>query len=226
MTAFNREPSEAFSLRNKPASFYIGTGKNKLFTDPVRDSFDRQIIPILYSETWGDYWAYFLVAGNELETGDPLQGGLLQIALKNEQWSSSIQTNRYEINDYLAFVNIIALFPTAIAVISAGWGLIYILRSLVRMEFDQERLHILLFLLVIISTLVGYLWFLVQYPTDDGDTIKATYIIQIYPFIALLVGLLGNRIYAQKRWVYWLLFGIYLLLLIPMKGAFITRTFG
>jgi hypothetical protein len=223
MTAFNREPVEQLSLKNKPASFYIGTGNKKLFIDPVRDSFDRQIIPILYSETWGDYWGYFLVTAKDIRSGNPIQGGLLQLALEENDWSSSIETNRYTINNYLALVNIVALLPTLIALISVSWGVIHILRTLCIQNLDLETLYVTLFILMIFSTLLGYLWFLIQYPTNDGDTIKATYILQIYPFIALLVGQLGKRIFSYWRWMYSCLLGIYLLTLILIQGALITR---
>ena len=102
VTAFNRNPAERFSLKNKPASFYIGIADKELFTDPVRDSFDNQVIPILYAETWGDYWQFFVVFGEDLRSGSPVQADLLYHAIERDHSPAWLQTNRFEIAPYLA----------------------------------------------------------------------------------------------------------------------------
>lgn len=194
LTAFNRDPVERFSLRNKPASFYIGTGNGLLFSDPVRDGFDNQLLPILYSETWGDYWVYFVVYGVDTRSSQPIQGGLFALALEKEGAQTWLQTNRFQIGPYLGRVNLVSLIPTAVCVVSfliASWAL---LRGKL---FGQDLLTntppLLLFISIILTTLLGYLWFLIQYPSTDGDTIKATYILQIFPFLALLIGSVGDK---------------------------------
>ena len=45
------------------------------------------VLPVLYADTWGDYWGYFNVNGRGLDTN-------------------------YEIVPYLGAVNRISLFPT------------------------------------------------------------------------------------------------------------------
>ena len=54
-------PASALSLSVFPLEFYLGTGSGNLFTDPIRPSFSNQFPAIFYSDTWGDYSAYFLV---------------------------------------------------------------------------------------------------------------------------------------------------------------------
>lgn len=40
--------------------------------------------------------------------------------------------------------------------------------------------------LLVLASLAGYFWFLLSYPNlGKGDTIKATYMLQIFPFLAL-----------------------------------------
>lgn len=224
MTAFNRESEGEFTLRNKPASFYLGIGNGYLFTDPVRDSFDRQLLPILYSETWGDYWEYFLVYGKDIQTGDPVQGGLLHLALQKEDWQTSITSNRYAINRYLGRVNLVSVLPTAIAVASVIWGLAIMLRAWLAAPKEPAAPHITLLVAMILSTLIGYLWFVIQYPTSDGDTIKATYVIQIFPFVAVLVGLFGHQMTSRWRRADWVIAGVFLLTFVHNAGALITRT--
>ncbi|MGD2059209.1 MAG: glycosyltransferase family 39 protein [Anaerolineales bacterium] len=199
LTAFNRDPVERLSLRNKPASFYVGTGNGLLFTDPVRDSFDNQLLPILYSETWGDYWAYFVVYGVDTRSAKPVQGGLLALALGKPEADTWLKTNRFEIAPYLGRVNLFSTIPTSVSVVS----FVLVLWALLRGRLFGEDLRassqkLVLFISIILTTLLGYLWFLVQYPSTDGDTIKATYILQIFPFLALLIGFVGDKL-GQKR---------------------------
>ena len=88
ITAFNRDPS-SFSFRNQPLSFYFGLGLNDIFSKPIRGfSMTNMVLPVLYADTWGDYWGYFNVTMGK--------GGL--------------DTN-YEIVPYLGRVNLISLFP-------------------------------------------------------------------------------------------------------------------
>ena len=36
------------------------------------------------------------------------------------------------------------------------------------------------------ATIIGYLWFLIMYPTPGkGDTVKAAYMLHLYPLVAL-----------------------------------------
>lgn len=223
LTPFNRNPNERFILRNHPRLFYIGTGGEELFTNPIRDSFDSQVIPVLYSETWGDYWCYFSVYGKEIRSGDPVTGGFLRYALRREGWESEIETNRFDIAPYLGRVNAVSLLPTAIAVVSAGWGVLNAFRGISPRRRDPLWIHITLFTAIIVSTLIGYAWFLIRFPDFHGDTIKTAYIIQIFPFIAILIGVFVERISRGRRWISWLILGVMLLTMLHNAGAFITR---
>jgi len=223
VTAFNREPAEQLSLKNKPASFYIGTGNGKLFTDPVRDSFDNQLIPILYTETWGDYWVFFLVYGRDLRSGKYLQNGLLPEALNEKGSEDWLETNRFEISPYLGRVNLISVIPSSLAIVGSIWGLFCGLRNAFSSEKEANHLHILLISLIIPSTLLGYLWFLIQYPTLDGDTIKATYVLQIFPFIGILLGIFGHHLSRKKPWFYPVFLALILLASIHNFPAMLTN---
>jgi hypothetical protein len=223
VTAFNREPAERFSLKNKPASFYIGLGNGQLFRDPVRDSFNNQLFPILYSETWGDYWEFFLVYGKDLRTGKAVQGDRLIRAIKENQSPAWLQTNRYEIASYLGRVNLVSLIPSAIAVTSFVLCLLQIFTKVDAKKKLFEPAVISLFTGMILSTFIGYLWFLIQYPTLDGDTIKSTYILHIFPLLALLIGFQGSRLSKRKPWAYPIGIGIFLVIFIHNIGTMLTR---
>jgi hypothetical protein len=226
LTTFNREPTGHFSLKNKAASFYIGRGNGRLFSDPIRDSFDNQLFPIFYTETWGDYWQYYLVYGKDLRTLDPIQGDRLFRALQEDIMPTWLQTNRHEIAQYLGRVNLISMIPTGFALLCFGWGFMISIKSIFNQDRYADALHVPLFTTIILSTLLGYLWFLIQYPSPDGDTIKSTYVLQIFPFIALLMGLFGAQISRDKHWIYPAIFGLILLIFLHNLGSVITHYFS
>lgn len=223
LTAFNREPTDHFSLKSKAQSFYIGLGNGLLFSDPVRDSFDNQLIPIFYSETWGDYWQYYLVNGRDMRTEDPIQGDRLYKALQEDPLPTWINTNRDEIAPYLGRVNLISLLPTTFALICFGWGLLISIKCISNPTHYPDLLHIPLFTTIILSTLIGYLWFLIQYPSPDGDTIKASYVLQIFPFMALLIGSVGARLSESKSRIYPFIISLFVFTFIHNLGSLFSR---
>jgi 4-amino-4-deoxy-L-arabinose transferase-like glycosyltransferase len=134
--AFNRPPRN----RGEALNMFTGTGNGLLFTNPVRGSFDNHVWPILYSETWGDYWGY---------------------------WAGRVR-------DVLGRMNAVNLIPT----LAVFYALIRNLRQ------RQYWLHDL----IIVVGIVGYMAFLTRYQNGEGDTIKPTYLLQLFPLVALIAG--------------------------------------
>jgi len=155
-TAFNMDPIK-FNLQNQPLNFYnfFNNEASLVFSKPIRPNFSNQLIPILYSDLWGDYWGYFVFVSRDLALG----------------------RSQMAIGDYLARVNIVSLFPTFIMLVG--------LYNFKRLN-GSKTFHGY----IIISALVsffGYLWFLVTYPElPTGDTIKSSYIIQLFHLIAIV----------------------------------------
>jgi hypothetical protein len=182
--AFNRFPAAHWSFQNQPAEFYIGTGNGRLFTDPVRPSFPNQMLPILYTETWGDYWGYFSIYGRDpfrYLFGPEFEDALAKTPL-------AIETNRFTFNNYLGRVNLVGLLPTVLALLAFG-------RALVRLPAFPRRVgpvtvaEIVPIIAVLVTSVsvLGYGWFLVRFPSiGKGDTIKATYMLHIFAPLALL----------------------------------------
>ena len=97
VTSFNMEPSK-FDFRNQPLSFYIpiNGSLSTFFDNPIRGNFDNQLLPILYSDLWGDYWGYFSFTSKSLDTG----------------------RNQMLIGNYLGRVNLLSIFPTVLFVVA------------------------------------------------------------------------------------------------------------
>lgn len=186
ITAFNRPLDSKFSFSNQPQSFYLGLAPRLLFTQPVRPNYANQVWPILYSDTWGDYWAYFSIYGWDTRTSTYMSGMKLLENLAEGKKHGWLDTNYDPFSGYLGRVNLIALFPSLLVGCSIGS---FLLRLVPRSRGDPWERKVLAFLLLaVVVSLAGYGWFWIQYPNNRGDTIKATYVLQLYPFIALLLG--------------------------------------
>ncbi len=164
LTAFNRQPRPNFTLNNHPPDFYYGLGDGRLFTSPFGLAVSDHLIPKFYTEIWGDSEGVFV-----LSASSPMPDYLLA---------------------YMGRVNAVSLFPTLILLLGIGLGAVYFLRFLARRWGDSDSQNgalVFLFLCVVVS-ISGYLWFIIRYPDIDGDTIKATYLLHIFPLTAILAG--------------------------------------
>ena len=158
----------------------------------------NKLFPILHSETWGDYWGYFLVTLGK--------GGV----------------NNYEIVPYLGRVNLIALIPTAFFIL----GITYTMFSIFRNNKIQQIFYILIFL-SILFTWIGYFWFLIKYPNlQQGDTIKATYIILIINLLPFFGANLIEKIRLWNEKFYNFILLVLLTIFIHNIPTFFTRYSG
>src|SRR5262249_50087968 len=132
-----------------------------------------------------------------LQTGRPIAGKALEGTLQQASLSREIETNRFDIGPYLARINVLGIVPTVLCMM----GLFSSLISLTRTFFSQqaEVPGTALAALIVFVSLLGYTAFLIQYPSlKDGDTIKASYLLQIFPFLAVLGAATLDQL-AQSR---------------------------
>jgi hypothetical protein len=184
--AFNMKPKPSFSLANQPKEFYLSLGLDRLFRDPIRRSFQNQAMPIFYSDFWGDYYCYFLVAGRRTTDGARLWGPFLEPARRDAPLGSNVESNRYTINGYLGRVNLVSLVPSALLLAATLGGLGALGLFVARGGSDETLRLSALIGAIALATIIGYLWFLIMYPTPGkGDTVKAAYMLHLYPLVAL-----------------------------------------
>jgi hypothetical protein len=183
ITAFNME-SQGFNLENHPSSFYTATGLESLnlFQQPTRPVFDNNFLPLFYSDIWGDYWCYFTcIRPDELLWED----------------------NREQISPYLGRVNLVSVLPTALLLGGFVLGGITFSKTLFNREIDPEPLFISFLFIASLSSMIGYLWFVISYPTEGASsTVKATYMIHAFLFAAVMAGILLEKIRQAKPAVY------------------------
>jgi hypothetical protein len=137
------------------------------------------------------YDAY--IEGNYINTREEQ---MKNVPIDERRWV----TNRYEINQYLGRVNVVSLFPTLVMLSGLISGSVQLARGLATTHNSngpQISLH--LFTLVVVVSLAGYLWFLVLYTRNVPATVKATYMLQIFPFLALLTGELLMKMKGSSK---------------------------
>ena len=167
--SFNKEP-EPFNFNNQPSTFY----------NPINDDISKIFTkPIrgnldnqLFPILYSDLWGDYW--GYLAFTSNYLNQG----------------RNQLEIGNYLARVNIISLLPTFILV--SG---LFAIRN-------NEKYNVLIKYIrySILITFIGYLWFLIKYPEiPSGDTIKSTYIIQMFHLIAFTSSLYLEKIKEKNK---------------------------
>lgn len=198
-TTFNRIPYEKFALSNQVEGFFSNFKTDFLFTEPVRDNFNNQLWPIFYAEMWGDYWGYFNVYGKDVRTGEWLGGYAISSTLMHDPQTEWLETNRYTLAPYLGRVNRLGLLPSLLGIIALFYGGVTGIWHLwQKKEPGIEAAALTLFFFLTMTSVAAYFWFLVMYPTDYGDTIKATYMLHIFPGIAFMVGVFLLKL-EQKR---------------------------
>lgn len=205
--AFNRQLS-AREVDHKPASFYLGLGLPQVFQDPVRPAFERQVLPTLYSEVWGDYYQRFLIyRGFRRPDGRVIQDG-----------------NRAEMGRYLGRVNAVSLLPTLVLLggLAVGARRLRRLDQAGALDRPSEATGAVAGAVVGVS-LAAYAVFLGTVPEQDGDTIKATYLVHVAPLAAFLGADFLWRLRARSpRWFTVLAIGL-LLVAVHNYGTYVTR---
>ncbi len=213
--AFNRDPSPIFRFSNQPATFYTGIGLDQLFRAPVYPAFANQLIPVFFSETWGDYWAHFVYTRSH---------------------TIFASDNGVSLN-YLGRVNFVSLVPTIVLTGGMITGCVHMLRfirpsnrvssdlaeSLERKDMLNRHAFFGLLVISILISLGSYIWFLIGYPNPRGDTVKATYMLHIFPLLAILASEFLRQVRSRSVALYWLLMGLLLLVFLHNLPVVITR---
>ncbi len=184
--AFNKRRAP-FSFANRPGLFYFGWGDGLLFTDPVRPSFKGQFLPLMYADAWGDYYGYFLIYAWDARHDCLLHPAAFDRFLTRKRDKGWLVTNRYTRAPELGRINLVSLLPSLVLAIGLFRGLLRLPAFWARESDRGSTLRALLGLSTAI-TVLGYVALLLTIRHALGTTIKATYMLPVFPFVALLAG--------------------------------------
>jgi len=149
--AFNRDAPPEALLDRRPASFYLGPRALRVFDHPITPLFRNELVPHLYADWWGD-WAL---------TWDspppPAPAELLPPAVVAERTRQMV----------------VGIVPTLLALGGViGLGVL---------ANARRSAAVAVLPLAAAALAAAFLLFAVRFPSTDGDTIKATYLLMALP---------------------------------------------
>ncbi len=160
----------ATALPSRRLRFYVDPGLPQVITAPHRPSLAPGFWPILYTDTWGDYYGYW-------------------------KWGSIQKPMTERVENRLTAQSVVGVVPTFLA--AAG------LLALAGLAVTRARSHpeLTLIPLLPLVALAGTLYYAYAYPSVDGDTVKALFLLPALPAFAVCFGFAVETIGRRSRWV-------------------------
>jgi hypothetical protein len=177
----------------------------ELFRNPIRDEFSGELLPILYSETWGDYWGYFMHIK------------------ENSSYGEFGYSNEKTIGQYLGRVNAFALIPSLLFFLGVLSGMTSIGSADRQRRLTTDWFFISFCILLCLFTISGYLWFVPRYFIITDLVIKATYIIQIFMPVWFLAAYFIEKVREKNRMAYYFIYALLSIVFLHNLSSYITR---
>lgn len=167
--AFNREAPGQRLFDRRPASFFLGPRTLRVFDRPVTPVARNELVPQLYADWWGDW-------GLTWDTPPPPPPAALLPA---------------HVREMRVRQSFVGLLPTLAAI--AG------LAALSLLAVARRSLAIAVVPAASLAVVASFVVFTVLYPSGDGDTIKATYLLLALPGAALGAGVTVDALRPRGR---------------------------
>lgn len=168
--AFNRPAPEESFFSRRPASFYTSLDVGAIFSRPYAPNYANHLWPVLYTDWWGDYWRYFEVPVENISTPAELP----------PQYENPRVRQSY-----------VGLAPSLFAI--AGVIGLFIV------GIRQRAPALLLLPTSIVLLGLAFLIFQISYPSPDGDTIKAAYLLNAVAPLAVCAAWALDRLRRAGR---------------------------
>lgn len=173
--------------QRQPLSFYIDIPFKLMMTYPMRQSIPiNKLIPIYYSDFWGDFWNYF----------PQRRFGITLDEVRQDRETSVPPRIKA-----LVLQNQINLIPTILIFFGFLATFYKFLAKIKKPDFYWLVNGIMLGLTIL--SWIGFIILLTKFPNWKGDSIKASYMLYLMPvFMYFLINLLLD-LYKSKRIIFW-----------------------
>ena len=112
------------------------------------------------------------------------------------------------------------MFPTFLLIL----GTIFSFKKIVKTKKNTQDIFQIFVLFSSLITFVGYLWFLIKYPEKpSGDTIKATYVIQLFHLMVFMCFDYLNELKKKNERMYNMIFILLFLIYLHNIPAMVTN---
>jgi len=181
----NSEPTEIPFFKRQSLAFYFDIPFTLMMNYPIRFSPQtplNRLIPIYYSDLWGDWWNYF----SQRRFG---------ISVEDRRQDHYLTTPQRVAN--LALQNKIN-FPTTLLIVVGFCSLILRTIKAIYKKPNNKWLTELIFLNLSLLTWIGLLIFLTKYPYYKANGVKPSYMLSaipvfIYSAVTFLLGVLKKN---------------------------------
>ena len=148
--------------------FYVDPELPEVITAPHRAQLAPKFWPILYTDTWGDYYGYW-------------------------KWGSTQKPMTPAVENRLTAQMVVGVLPTLLA----AAGLLALAGLAVARA--RSRPELLLVSLMPLVALAGMLYYAYSYPSADGDTVKALFLLPAVPAFAVCFGFAVETLGRRSR---------------------------
>ena len=153
---------------HRPLAFYTDLGIPEVVTAPVRSNYVNRLLPTAYTETWGDYFGIWAWTAETPPTARATR------ELQQQSW--------------------IGILPTLLGI--AGWAVLALnaLRRTVRRRLDQHTAILVPALALTAIAWAGFLYYVSQFNSFDGDTLKGSFMLSAVPAWSLTFAYAVDRV--------------------------------
>jgi 4-amino-4-deoxy-L-arabinose transferase-like glycosyltransferase len=154
--AYSRPVAEQWRQHGRPASFWLDLSPGDVARRPYQPWFRNVLVPTVYADWWGDYWRSWRVPPGLHDEPDVLP---------------AVHATPLRRQSLAGLAASVAMLAGLVALTARAWR-----------RRDAAAATLVLSLALLALSFVG---FLVQYPKQDGDNIKALYVLNAAPVLAV-----------------------------------------
>ena len=154
--AYSRPVAEQWRQHGRPASFWLDLSPVDVARHPYQPWFRNVLVPTVYADWWGDYWRVWRVPPALHDEPDTLPAEYAG-PLRRQSFAGLAATA--------------AMLAGVVGLAAGAWR-----------RRDAAAATLVLSVALLALSFVG---FLVQYPKQDGDNIKALYVLNAAPVLAV-----------------------------------------
>lgn len=171
------DSDEAAALTDRPEPpVPLASALQQMLVRPTRDWLAGHRVLLVYADTWGDYWQYFVLNATD-KKGNNIGASKLDGAAR-----AGLKNNIAPMSRFLGRVMVVSVVPT----LALAAGAVAALAAVRRARRDPRAAALVALGLSIVVSIAGYAWFVASYPGARADTVKATYLLQIFPLLAIV----------------------------------------
>ena len=157
--AFSQPNPEQWVLEGRPVEFYTALALDDVFGHPYAPAFRNLLLPVVYTDWWGDYHRYFDVPAELTNEPERLPD---------------------EYHDERVVQSYVGLLPSLLILVGFG--------ALGRRAVREPSGAALAVVASVLLLALSFVYFLVEYPKADGDNIKALYLLNAAVPLAVCAG--------------------------------------